>query len=71
MNQNQFVGIWKEIIGRVKEQWGTLTNDLSLEVAGQRDQLVGRIQEQRGLSEQRAARQLNDFRYRNRNWKHI
>ncbi|OHC64791.1 MAG: general stress protein CsbD [Rhodocyclales bacterium GWA2_65_20] len=71
MNQNQLAGKWKQFKGKVKEQWGLLTDDLSLAVAGEREQLVGRIQEERGLSELRAQRQLNEFLYRNRNWKHF
>lgn len=71
MNQNQFAGKWKQFSGKAKEQWGALTDDLSLAVAGKHEQLVGKIQEQRGLSEEYAERQLDDFLYRNRNWRHF
>lgn len=71
MNLDQFAGKWKQFIGKVKEQWGALTDDLSLKVAGKHEQLVGRIREERGLSKEHADRQLNAFLYRNRNWKHF
>jgi uncharacterized protein YjbJ (UPF0337 family) len=71
MNRDQFTGKWKRYIGKVKEHWGTVTDDLSLEVAGQSDQIAGRIQEQNAITKAHAKRQLNEFLYRNRNWNHL
>jgi uncharacterized protein YjbJ (UPF0337 family) len=68
MNQDRFGGNWKQFGGKVKEQWGRLTNDPQRESAGRRDQLAGRIQERYGIAKEEAARQLKDFRDRNRNW---
>ena len=68
MNQDRFHGIGKQFSGKVKEQWGTLTADPLAVAAGARDRLVGRIQEQRGISKEKADRQLEDFMSRNRNW---
>jgi uncharacterized protein YjbJ (UPF0337 family) len=52
----------------MKERWGTLIGDPFMIDAGARDQLLGRIQEQRGTSKEEADRQLTDFIKRNRNW---
>lgn len=68
MNRDRLYGIWKQFTGKVKEQWGTLTGDPVAAAAGRRDRLLGRIQEQRGISKQEADRQLSDFMRRNRNW---
>jgi uncharacterized protein YjbJ (UPF0337 family) len=68
MNRNRLHGIWKQLRGKVKEQWGTLTDDPLTVAAGTRDRLDGRIQERRGILRQQADRQLKDFRHRNRDW---
>lgn len=68
MNQDRFAGMWKQFGGRLKERWGKLTHDPLLVMAGTRDQLMGRIQERRGLSKEATASQLKDFFYRNRHW---
>jgi hypothetical protein len=36
--------------------------------AARRTQLAGNIQVRRGMSEEEAERQINDFAYRNRDW---
>lgn len=45
MNEDTIKGNWKQFKGKVQEQWGKLTNDDLDVVNGQREQLVGRIQE--------------------------
>lgn len=61
MNGDRISGNWKQIKGRVKEKWGELTDDDLTRVDGQRDQLVGVIQERYGLAKDEAERQLRDF----------
>lgn len=51
-------GMWNEFKGRVKEQWGKLTNDDLDEVEGQRDQLVGKIQQRYGKAKDEAEREV-------------
>ncbi len=68
MNRDRFEGNLKQFGGKVKEQWGRLTNDPQREFTGRRDQLAGRIQARYGISKDEAASQLKDFLDRNRNW---
>lgn len=68
MNRDRWLGIWKQFMGKAREQWGTLAGDPFAIDAGVRDQLLGRIQEQRGASKEEADRQLTDFMKRNRGW---
>lgn len=42
-------GQWHEIKDRLRSRWGKLTNDDLFVIAGQRDVLVGRIQQRYGL----------------------
>jgi uncharacterized protein YjbJ (UPF0337 family) len=57
MNNDRIQGRWKELKGKVKEQWGRLTDDDLDVIAGRRDQLLGRIQQRHGA----AARDAQDF----------
>lgn len=61
MNRDTVSGNWKQIRGKVQEQWGKLTNDDLDVIEGRRDQLAGRIQELYGITRQEADRQVEDF----------
>ncbi len=64
MNTDILAGDWKQIKGKVREQWGKLTDD-DLDVAeGRREQLVGKIQEHYGVAKDEAEKQLNEFEAR-------
>jgi uncharacterized protein YjbJ (UPF0337 family) len=41
-------GRWTQLRGKIREKWGELTQDELDQAKGQRDQLVGRIQEKTG-----------------------
>ena len=43
MNKDEAGGNWKQFKGKVKEQWGKLTDDDMTIIEGKRDQLVGKI----------------------------
>jgi uncharacterized protein YjbJ (UPF0337 family) len=65
MNSDKAAGQWKQIKGRIKEQWGRLTDDEIAQLEGHSEQLVGRLQERYGLAREEAERQAKDFRSRN------
>ena len=58
MNQDRIQGRWKQLKGKVKEQWGKLTDDDLDVIAGRRDQLLGRIQQRHGLARDEGRRQI-------------
>jgi len=58
MNEDRIKGNWKQFTGKVKEQWGKLTDDDLDVVAGKRDQLLGKLQERQGLARDAAEEQL-------------
>lgn len=64
MNKNVIKGHWKQVKGKVKEQWGKLTNDDLDMIDGQSDQLAGRIQERYGIEQEEARRQVDEFEQR-------
>jgi len=61
MNQDIFQGNWKQLKGKLQEQWGKLTDDDMDVAAGKRDQFLGRLQEKYGIAKDEAERQLKDF----------
>ncbi|MDP3824546.1 MAG: CsbD family protein [Burkholderiales bacterium] len=65
MNQDRIEGNWKLVKGKVKEQWGKLTDDDLDVIAGKRDQLLGRIQERHGVAKEEAEAQVETFERRN------
>lgn len=65
MNSDRTAGQWKQIKGRIKEQWGRLTDDEIAQLEGHGEQLVGKLQERYGLQREEAERQAKEFRTRN------
>jgi uncharacterized protein YjbJ (UPF0337 family) len=61
MNWDQIEGNWKQFKGQVKEHWGKLTDQDLTVVKGQRDQLLGKIQERYGIAKEEAEKQLKRF----------
>ena len=61
MNWDQIEGNWTQMKGKVKEQWGKLTDDQLDVIAGKRDQLSGKIQEQYGYTKERAEEELDKW----------
>jgi uncharacterized protein YjbJ (UPF0337 family) len=66
MNELYAKGKWNEIKGKVKEQWGELTDDEIDRIEGQRDQLVGIIQQRYGMARDDAERDVERWETRNR-----
>ncbi|HEY2629397.1 MAG TPA: CsbD family protein [Usitatibacter sp.] len=61
MNWDRVEGNWKQLKGKVREQWGKLTNDDLDVIAGKRDKLSGRIQETYGIQKDEAEKQITAF----------
>jgi uncharacterized protein YjbJ (UPF0337 family) len=68
MNWDRVEGNWKQFKGKVKEQWGKLTDDQIDTIAGKRDQLSGKLQEQYGISKDEAEKQIKDFEVKCRDY---
>ncbi len=59
MNEDIIKGKWKQIRGKSKEWWGKLTDDDLDMIDGNRDQLIGKLQERYGYSKDQAAQEVN------------
>jgi uncharacterized protein YjbJ (UPF0337 family) len=65
MAWDQIQGNWREFKGKVKQQWGNLTDDDLDRIAGQRDQLIGTLQQRYGKARDALEREVRDFEDRN------
>lgn len=61
MNEHTIKGDWKILKGKIKEQWGKLTDDELDQMNGQREQIEGAIQKKYGCAKDEAKKQLDDF----------
>ncbi len=59
MNQDQVEGKWKQLKGSFKEQWGKFTDDDITRLNGNREQIVGALQEKYGQTKEQAQREFD------------
>jgi uncharacterized protein YjbJ (UPF0337 family) len=59
MNWDTVKGDWKQFSGKVKEQWGKLTDDEITQINGNRDQLEGKLQAKYGYAKDKAKQEVS------------
>jgi uncharacterized protein YjbJ (UPF0337 family) len=59
VNEDTLKGQWMQLKGKVREQWGKLTDDDLDQVEGQSEQLIGKIQQRYGVARDEARRQFD------------
>jgi uncharacterized protein YjbJ (UPF0337 family) len=67
MDWDRVEGNWKQVKGKVKEQWGKLTDDDLDVISGKRDQLEGKIQERYGYAKDHVKRDVDNW-YGSQRW---
>lgn len=65
-DQNILSGKWKQLKGKVKEEWGDLTDDDLTMIDGKREQLAGKLEERYGWDRNRANSEIEKFLARHR-----
>jgi uncharacterized protein YjbJ (UPF0337 family) len=63
MNADTLKGQWKQLEGKIREQWGKLTNDDVAAIGGRSEQLIGKIQERYGVAREEAQRQVDAWQH--------
>ena len=58
MNEDTLKGQWKQFRGKAREWWGELTDDDLDMINGRFDQMVGKLQELYGYSQERARNEV-------------
>lgn len=61
MNSDELQGKWKQMKGSVRQQWGKLTDDDLEMIAGQRDRLIGKLQERYGYLREEAQKKADEW----------
>ncbi|MHA6325078.1 CsbD family protein [Roseivivax sp. CAU 1753] len=61
MNTDELKGRWTEFKGKVREEWGDLTDDEVAETQGEREQLIGKIQAKYGKTREQAEREFDKW----------
>ena len=59
MNSDIIKGNWKQVRGKAREWWGKLTEDDLNVIDGNREQLIGKLQERYGYTKDVAAKEVN------------
>jgi uncharacterized protein YjbJ (UPF0337 family) len=67
MDKDVVKGTFKQIKGKIKQQWGKLTDDEIDQLEGNAEILAGKLQERYGLERAEAERQAKEFQTRE-NW---
>jgi len=61
MNRDVLKGQWTQLKGKVREQWGKLTDDEIDQMQGNAEMLIGKIQERYGHSRDEAEREVENW----------
>jgi uncharacterized protein YjbJ (UPF0337 family) len=64
MNEDRIKGQWKQLSGKLKQQWGKLTDDDLKQAEGNSEYLAGRLQERYGIAKDEANKQIDEFQKR-------
>ena len=61
MNWDRVQGNWKQFTGKVKKQWGKLTDDDIARINGNREQLEGELQAKYGYAKDKAKQEVDTW----------
>ena len=61
MNWDRVEGNWKQFKGKAKQKWAELTDDDIEGLKGKKDELVGKIQERKGIARDRAEQEVKEW----------
>ncbi len=59
MNEDVFSGKWREMRGTLRSWWGRLSDDDLERIGGEKDKLVGLVQERYGQTREQAEREVD------------
>jgi uncharacterized protein YjbJ (UPF0337 family) len=65
MNKDIIQGNWKELKGKVKQQWADLTDDEITRMTGTRQELEGVLQKNYGFQKDRIEKEIDSFLKKN------
>ncbi len=70
MNPDELKEKWNQIKNKLREKWSKLTDDDWTQSHGDKDKLVGKIQQRYGVAKEQAEKELRDFFNKNKDNDH-
>ncbi len=61
MKQDILKGKWKQLKGQAQKKWGKLTDDELDQIQGNKDMLIGKLQEKYGYTRDQAQQQIDQW----------
>jgi uncharacterized protein YjbJ (UPF0337 family) len=61
MNTETIKSNWNQLKGDLKSKWGQITDEEWMQIAGDRDKLIGRIQAKYGRTRDEVSREVDEF----------
>lgn len=61
MNWQEMKGNWKQLKGEARRRWGELTDDDLTRIAGDREVLIGRLQELYGKGREAVEEEVDEW----------
>jgi uncharacterized protein YjbJ (UPF0337 family) len=61
MNWDQIKGKWHNVKGSIRAKWGDLTDDEIEQFEGNRENMIGKIQEKYGIAKEEAEKQVEEW----------
>ena len=61
MNPDVLKGRWNQVKGDIRSRWGKLTDDDMMQIQGDAEKLIGKLQERYGLKREQAERDLTEL----------
>ena len=61
MNNDILEGKWKQLKGSIQAKWGEITDDEFEQVKGNRERLIGLVQEKYGKKKDDVRREVDDY----------
>ena len=59
MNRDTLKGQWMQLKGKIRQQWGKLTDDEIDQMQGNTEMLIGKLQERYGYEREKAEQEVD------------
>jgi uncharacterized protein YjbJ (UPF0337 family) len=61
MNPDVLKGRWNQLKGDIRSKWGKITDDDLMQIQGDTQKMIGKLQERYGLKREQAEKDLTEF----------
>ena len=68
MNKDIIKGNWKEVKGKIKQQWGKFTDNDIAQMQGSQEELEGKLQSLYGYNKDQAKKEIDQFLKKHNEW---